>query len=171
MLYFVSSRAADSPGTGRAARLPLHRRPGHRRVVGGGADVHRRDLAGRAARAAGGAQPVQHRGRHPGRLPVELRSSTAGRRARDRRPGGWMLGMPAVPAALFFLLVLRHAREPALAGQAAPARRGDAVLARGGQRRPDGGRRRDRRVAATRKRSRPTSRSSRASTGSRSCWR
>ena len=35
-----------------AARLPLHRRAGHRRVVGGVADVHRRDRAGRAS--AGG---------------------------------------------------------------------------------------------------------------------
>ena len=105
-------------------------------------------LPGRAARAAGGHQPAQHRRRHPGRLPVELDRRAAGGRtwiaglARDARRAG------AAGGALLRLLgTVPESPRWLDQAAAAPGGRGGAAPCR--QRGAVGGGGRDRRVAAS----------------------
>ncbi len=115
-------------------------------------------------------QPAQHRRRHPGRLPVELDRRTAAGRARVRGLARDARRAGAAGGAL--LRVARHrARESALADQAAaaPGGRGRCCAVSAARRRRRWRPRSPSRCI--RRPCRPTSRSSRASTGGRSCWR
>jgi MFS transporter, SP family, arabinose:H+ symporter len=51
--------AAVWPGVGLLHGLPLHRRAGHRRVLGAGPGLHRGARSGQVARTAGGRLPAQ----------------------------------------------------------------------------------------------------------------
>ena len=56
-----------------AAGRPLHRRPGHRRILGAWPGLHRRTRSRPMARTAGRHVPGEHRRWHPARLLLQLR--------------------------------------------------------------------------------------------------
>ena len=103
-----------------SGRLPLHRRPWHRRLLGARPHVHRRNCSRQMARPSGGILPVQRRLRNPRRLSLQLRRLAATLRRRrmavearhHRRPRGFL-----------FPDALRHPPQPALAGEKAAHRR------------------------------------------------
>ena len=99
-----------------AAVLPLHRRARHRRLVGAGAHVYRRDRAAEVARPAGGLLPVQRGVRHSAGLPVELPD-------RDRRLRGHRVALEAgsrgVAGGGILPDAVHDSTQPALAGEEA----------------------------------------------------
>ena len=82
-LYVVSARRQRvvlEPAV--VLRVPLHRRPGHRRFVGARAGVHLGNRSGESPRRAHRAFPVQHRVRHPAGVRQQFRRAVDSRRLR-----------------------------------------------------------------------------------------
>ena len=122
ILYLVSALGcAFAWNWMRAGRLSFHRRAGYRRLFRARPDVHRGTRPGKMARPPGGPLPIQRR---PGNL-AGLLFELSGRRwcsfgADEWR---WKFARPRLPAALFFLLLVRHPAQPALAGEEETRRR------------------------------------------------
>src|SRR5437879_10129602 len=81
----------------------------YRRFVGIRADVYRRNCACKIARTPGRSFPVQCSVRHSPRLFLEFLIGLRGFGAAEWR---WELGVTAIPAALFFLLLFGIPRSP-----------------------------------------------------------
>ena len=141
-LLRVGARQRPRVGLAFVPALPLPRRPG----VGAAsvvAPMYIAEISPPPPRPAGGAQPVQRRGGDPDRLPLELRDRGPRRRPRVEA-WRWMLGIQALPAALFFLLVLRTPESPRWLVSSTGAPRPPPCSARSGSVEPDGPVRRSR---------------------------
>ena len=150
--------------------LPLAGRSGGRRGIRRLPDVYHRDCTRPATRAAGGDQPVEHRGGNSGGVPIQLPGRPRGGRrpsehvamdvwGHDRPRGGFPVHGADDPG------------KPALAGQARapPTSRGSASPL--WARKPGSGSGRDRGITESRDERGRTSGSSSASISSHCCWR
>ena len=96
-----------------ARSLPLHRWPGHRRLIRARPDVHRRSGSRKMARPPRGPVSIQYRARHPPRLFLEL---SCRRTAPRRRRMALETRRSRRPSPAFLPASFRDSAQPPLAG-------------------------------------------------------
>ena len=115
ILYLVSSLGCalrlELVGAG---LLPLHRRPGHRRLVGTGPDLYRRTRSREISRPARRTVSIQRRPRHPARLFFQLHRRPLQFR---RRRMALEVCRPRAARSAVLRAALRNSAQPALAGK------------------------------------------------------